>query len=172
MRRFSTLVILGFCLPSLAAGVLKVHSDNPHWFADGSGRAIYLGGHQIFVDLQDNSYNKEFIRNGERVLDWNEYIKFLKAQNFNYLRNWVIWSTGSGSMAPANNAIAYPMPYKRVKGHGKANDGKSKFDLNRFDEVFFRRMRQRCEDLQKALKFFLKVLHHPYLAGSLLVFPS
>jgi len=137
-------------MPSLAAGVLRVHPDNPRWFADGSGRAIYLGGHQIFVDLQDNSYNKEFIRNGERILDWNEYVKFLKAQNFNYLRNWVIWSTGSGSMAPVNNAVAYPMPYERVKGHGKAKDGRNKFDFNRFDETFFQRMRDRCEDLQEA----------------------
>ena len=144
------LVIFNVYISSLAAGLLSVHPDNPRWFADGSGRAIYLGGHQIFVDLQDNSYNKEFIRNGERLLDWDEYITFLKRHNFNYLRNWVIWSTGSGSMAPVNHAVAYPMPYQRVTGYGKAKDGKNKFDLNRFDEAFFRRMRNRCEDLQEA----------------------
>jgi len=137
-------------MPSLAVAVLSVHPKNPRYFADGSGRAIYLAGHQMFVDLQDNSFNKEFIRNGQRILDWNEYVKFLKSCNFNYLRNWVIWSTGSGAMAPVNNAIAFPMPYKRVKGHGKAKDGKDKFDLNEFDEVFFQRMRKRCEDLQEA----------------------
>ena len=144
------LVVLNICLPSLVEGVLRVHPDNPRWFADGSGRPIYLGGHQIFVDLQDNSYNKEFIRNNERILDWDEYIEFLKEHRFNYLRNWVIWSTGSGSMAPVNHAIAYPMPYERVQGHGKAKDGKDKFDLDRFDERFFQRMRDRCEDLQEA----------------------
>jgi hypothetical protein len=137
-------------MPSLAAGMLSVHPDNSRWFADGSGRAIYLGGHQSFADLQDNSFNKEFIRNRERVLDWDKYVEFLKAHNFNYLRNWVIWSTGSGAMAPLNNAIAYPMPYKRVAGHGKAKDGRNKFDLDQFDEAFFRRMRKRCEDLQQA----------------------
>ena len=61
MRRFSVLVILIVCMPSLAAAVLTVHPKNPRYFADGSGRAIYLGGHQMFVDLQDNSFNKEFI---------------------------------------------------------------------------------------------------------------
>jgi len=156
------LAIFNVCIPSLAAGVLSVHPENPRWFADESGRAIYLGGHQIFVDLQDNSYNKEFIRNGERLLDWDEYVKFLKKHNFNYLRNWVIWSTGSGAMAPMNNAIAYPMPYERVTGHGKAKDGKNKFDLNRFDETFFQRIRGRCEDLQEAGVYVSVMLFEVY----------
>lgn len=149
MKQFWVLIV-NVCMPSLVMGVLSVHPENPRWFTDESGRAIYLGGHQIFVDLQDNSFNKEFIRNHERVLDWDEYVEFLKENNFNYLRNWVIWSTGSGSMAPVNNAIAYPLPYERVKGHGKAKDGEDKFDLNRFDEAFFQRMRNRCRDLQDA----------------------
>jgi hypothetical protein len=150
MRRFIVILILGASLSPSAANVLTVHPENPRYFADGSGRAIYLGGHQSFVDLQDNSFNKEFIRDSKRILDWDEYVKFMKAHNFNYLRNWVIWSTGSGTMAPVNNAIAYPMPYKRVGGHGKAKDGKNKFDLNQFDEVFFQRLHKRCEDLQDA----------------------
>ena len=134
----------------LTADVLSVHPNNPRYFTNGSGRTIYLAGHQIFVDLQDNSFNKEFIRRKQRILDWNKYVDFLKSHNFNYLRNWVIWSTGSGAMAPVNNAIAFPMPYKRVKGYGKAKDGKDKFDLHRFDEVFFQRMRKRCGDLHKS----------------------
>lgn len=141
-------VVISMVKP-LAADVLTVHPKNPRYFTDGSGKAIYLGGHQIFVDLQDNSFNKEFIRNKERTLDWDRYVGFLKAHDLNYLRNWVIWSTGSGSMAPINKALAFPMPYKRVKGHGKAKDGKDKFDLFQFDEVFFQRMRKRCEDLQR-----------------------
>ncbi len=150
MVRLSILIILGAVLSMSRADVLSVHPENPRYFADGSGRAIYLGGHQSFVDLQDNSFNKEFIRNSERILDWNEYVEFLKAHNFNYLRNWVIWSTGSGTMAPVNNAVAFPMPYKRIPGHGKAKDGRDKFDLTQFDERFFQRLRQRCQSLQEA----------------------
>ena len=133
----------------LAGSVLRVHPENPRYFGDGSGKAVYLAGHQIFVDLQDNSYNKTFTRDRERTLDWNRYLDFLTAHDFNYVRNWVIWSTGSGSMAPLNDAIAHPMPYERVSGKGSAKDGRNKFDLDRFDEAFFRRMRRRCEDLQK-----------------------
>jgi hypothetical protein len=116
MVRLSVLIVLGMTVSISRADVLSVHPGNPRYFADGSGRAIYLGGHQSFVDLQDNSFNKEFIRNSERILDWDKYVEFLKAHNFNYLRNWVIWSTGSGTMAPVNEAIAFPMPYKRVPG--------------------------------------------------------
>lgn len=150
MKRFVVILILGASLSPSAANVLTVHPKNPHYFTNGSSRAIYLGGNQSFVDLQDNSFNKEFIWDSKRILDWDEYVKFLKANNFNYLRNWVIWSTGSGTMAPVNNAIAYPIPYKRVEGHGKAKDGENKFDLNQFDEVFFQRLHRRCEDLQDA----------------------
>jgi len=159
-RLFAALLVV--CSASLAKGTLAVHPDNPRYFTDGSGRAIYLGGHQMFVDLQDNSFNKEFIRNNERILHWDSYVQFLKAQNFNYLRNWVIWSTGSGSMAPVNNASASPMPYKRVAGHGKAKDGKGKFDLDQFDEAFFGRMRTRCEDLQDAGVYVASMLFEVY----------
>jgi len=133
----------------LAGQPLRVHPQNPLYFMDGSGKAIYLAGHQIFVDLQDNSFNKALIYNNRKTLDWNEYLDFVTAHDFNYIRNWIIWSTGSGSMAPVNKAIARPMPYKRVQGHGKAEDGGDKFDLEQFDETFFRRMQSRCEDLQR-----------------------
>lgn len=154
MRSYrKALVIIAICcFAGIAqmsqAGPLRVHPKNPLYFANDSGEAICLGGHQIFVDLQDNSFNKEFIRNKQRTLDWDKYLAFATHHNFNYLRNWVIWSTGSGSMAPVNNAVAFPMPYERARGHGRANDGGLKFDLYKFDEAFFRRMRQRCQDLQ------------------------
>ncbi|GAB6164222.1 hypothetical protein JCM19992_02220 [Thermostilla marina] len=134
-------------LPSIR-GVLRVCPQNPLFFADGDGRAIYLAGHQGFVDLQDNSFNKPFVWKGQRRLDWPAYLDFLTEHRFNYVRNWIIWSTGSGSMAAVNQATAWPMPYRRVAGYGKARDGGDKFDLNAFDEQFFERMRRRCEDLQ------------------------
>ncbi len=134
---------------SAAVKLLRVHPENPRYFTDGSGKAIYLAGHQSFVDLQDNSFNKPFTRSRQRKLDWDGYLDFLSEHHFNYLRNWVIWSTGSGSMAPINQAIAFPMPYQRVASKGKARDGGNRFDLNQFDERFFRRMRSRCEDLQE-----------------------
>jgi hypothetical protein len=143
------LIALVLSGPALAAGALPVHPNNFRYLTDDSGRAVYLAGHQSFVDLQDNAFNKQFIRGNQRTLDWDAYLDFLSEHRFIYLRNWIIWSTGSGSMAPINRAIASPMPYRRVEGKGKARDGGSKFDLYQFNERFFQRMRTRCEDLRK-----------------------
>jgi len=54
--------------PALAEGLLRVHPENSRYFTDDSGQAIYLAGHQSFVDVQDNSFNKEFIRGRQRTL--------------------------------------------------------------------------------------------------------
>lgn len=143
------LIALMLSGPVLAEGPLRVHPENSRYFTDDSGQAIYLAGHQSFVDLQDNSFNKEFIRGRQRTLDWETYLDFLTEHHFNYLRNWIIWSTGSGSLAPVNHAVASPMPYRRVEGPDKARDGGDKFDLYQFDAQFFQRMRERCEDLQR-----------------------
>ena len=54
--RKASVIIVICCFAGAAqisqAGPLRVHPQNPLYFADDSGAAIYLGGHQIFVDLQ------------------------------------------------------------------------------------------------------------------------
>ncbi|MBW2528441.1 MAG: hypothetical protein JRI23_29975 [Deltaproteobacteria bacterium] len=120
---------------------LAVHPDNPRYLVDTSGEPVRLAGHQIFVDLQDNGYNKEFTYGDERLLDWSWYLDFATERNLNFVRNWVIWSTGSGTAAPPNK-IATPMMYLRT-GPGTAADGQPKFDVTQFDQAFFDRMRTR-----------------------------
>lgn len=124
-------------------GLLRVHPTNPIYFTDDSGKAIYLGGHQIFVDLQDNTFGKTVIYNHQVTLDWNWYLGFARDRGINYIRNWSEFSTGCVS-CPC--IAANPMPYKRIPGYGNANDGGLKFDLNQFDETYFDRMRQRIID--------------------------
>jgi hypothetical protein len=87
---------------------------------NGSGKAVYLSGHQIFVDLQDNTFDKQYTYNRQSTLDWSWYLQFVKDRNLNYIRNWTLLSTGIGSLS---KPIAYPMPYKCVSGYGNANDG-------------------------------------------------
>jgi len=153
---FLGLVVSGSAKAEKARGLLRVLKANPRYFTDGSGKAVYLGGHQIFVDVQDNSFNKEFTKDMSRpedpsrkarLLDWGRYLDFVDSLGFNYVRGWIIWSTGSGKAASPHR-VAYPMPFRRT-GPGNANDGGLKFDLSRFDEAFFRRLHDRARDLQK-----------------------
>lgn len=159
----ATLVFAGMRVGTApATGPLRVHPTNPRYFtdgttnADGAMQAIYLGGHQIFVDLQDNAFNKEWTKDMShledpaakaRLLDWDRYLDWLEQLRFNYLRNWIIWSTGSGTAAPPNK-VASPMPFLRT-GPGNANDGKPKFDLHRFDQSFFKLLHVRARALQQ-----------------------
>jgi len=142
-------------LSAAQTGLLQVHPDNPRYFFDGT-RGIYLCGHQIFVDIQDNSFNKEWVKDmrypekpdkKSRLLDWQRYLNWVEGLGFNYVRNWIIWSTGSGTAAPPKR-IAFPMPFKRT-GPGNANDGGLEFDLQKYDDTFFQRLHDRCRDLQE-----------------------
>jgi len=95
---------------------LRVHPSNPRYFTDSSRRAIYLGGHQIYVDQQDNTFDKTHTHGFQELLDWPQYIQFAKERNLNYVRNWNEFTTGSGS-----GVVASPMPYRRVSGYGNPN---------------------------------------------------
>jgi hypothetical protein len=123
-----------------STGILRVHPNNPRYFTDDSGKAIYLGGHQVFVDLQDNTFDIGLTYNNQEKLDFSRHMEFMNARNLNYIRNWTAFSTGAGSNG---GTVASPIPFKRVSGHGNANDGGLKFDLNQLDEAFFDRIRSR-----------------------------
>jgi hypothetical protein len=125
-------------------GVLRVHPSNPIYFTDSSGKAIYLGGHQIFWDLQDNMWGGSQTYNFNSALDWPAYVQFAKTRGLNYVRNWTQLVAGSRQ----GPAITTPLPYARVPGYGNANDGGPKFDLNRFNQEYFDRMRSRAVDLK------------------------
>jgi hypothetical protein len=115
-----------------ANGPLRIHAANRVYFTNNSGKAIYLAGHQIFIDLQDPA---------SRTLDWPSYLQLLTDKKLNYIRNW------SESAFTASPAGVSPLPYRRVAGYGNANDGGEKFDLYQFEQSFFDRMRARAIDL-------------------------
>jgi hypothetical protein len=120
-----------------ASGPLRVHPDNPRYFTDGSGKTIYLAGHQWFNDLQHNAWNHPI------DVDWDRYLNFMNERNLNYLRNWIVWSVGD----PTASRPAPSMPFKRT-GPGNALDGRPKFDLRQFDPAFFDRLRSQLRAAQ------------------------
>jgi len=114
-----------------ATGPLKVHPANPRYFADGSGKAIYLTGSHHWNNLVDSGE----IGQPLRIFDYSLYLDVLRSYKHNFMRMWA-WEGGT------NRKYVDLFPYART-GPGTALDGKPKFDLEQFDQAYFNRLRSR-----------------------------
>jgi hypothetical protein len=122
-----------------ARGPLKVHPVNPRYFTDGSGKAVYLTGSHSWMNLVDLGNTDP-----PPIFDYGKYLDLLERNNHNFLRLWR-WDLPKFSFkAGAKTVEAYsaPHPWERT-GPGIALDGKPRFDLKRFDETYFARLRAR-----------------------------
>ncbi|MGQ9731559.1 MAG: apiosidase-like domain-containing protein, partial [Candidatus Zipacnadales bacterium] len=128
-----------------AAGPLRVCEANPRYFADASGRAILLVGAHTWNNLQDIGESDP-----PPAFDWEAYLDFLTRHHHNFVRMWrwelTIWDTRP-SQGNRHHFCA-PHPWART-GPGLALDGKPKFDLTRYDETYFSRLRSRVESAGK-----------------------
>src|SRR5215469_6131959 len=67
-----------------ATGPLRANPANGRYFTDGSGRAIYLTGSHTWSNLMDRG-----TLHPPRVpFDYPAYMKWMVAQNFNFMRLW------------------------------------------------------------------------------------
>ncbi len=122
---------------SAATGPLTVSQVNPRYFTDGTGRAIYLTGSHTWSNLQDNGGS-----NPPPVFDYNAYLDFLQENNHNFFRLWA-WEQARWTLETNDNNYWFnPMPYQRT-GPGNALDGQQKFDLTKFNQAYFDRLRER-----------------------------
>jgi hypothetical protein len=123
---------------SPAKGPLRVLPRNPRYFTDGSGKAIYLTASHSWDNLPDIG-----LTDPPPAFDFAGYLRFIAERNYNYIRLWR-WETPKDIEQDAIIRYSAPHPWKRT-GPATAWDGKPKFDLNRFNEDYFARMRQRAE---------------------------
>ena len=124
-----------------ASGPLRVCKKNPRYFADSSGRPVLLVGSHVWNNLQDMG-----VTDPPPPFDWGAYLGFLEQHHHNFVRLWrwelTRWDTSSTRIGPARKHFAGPHPWPRT-GPGQALDGKPKFDLARFDDAYFERLRER-----------------------------
>jgi hypothetical protein len=113
-------------------GPLRVHPDNPRYFTDGNGEAIYLTSAYAGNILQDQG-------NISKVV-FTDHVNYLKAHKIN-LAKFVIRDRTQ------NNGVVSPSIYART-GPGLASDGNLKFDLNQFNPEFINRLRSRISYLE------------------------
>lgn len=127
---------------------LRALSTNPHYFTDGSGKAIYLTGSHTWNNLQDWGTNGSI-----QPLDFSAYVKMLVAHHHNFT---LLWATElptfrglpTTASAPPDFSVT-PQPWQRT-GPGNASDGKPKFDLTQFNQAYSDRLRDRVRQLNAA----------------------
>ncbi len=127
-----TLVL--FIEPASCDGVLRVHPTNSRYFTDNSGKVIYLTGSHTWSNFFEEAGDSN-------NFDYTGYLNFLIARNHNFIRSWswVAAYSRNGTFRPYSNA---PLPWPRT-GPGNAADSRPKFDLQRFDQAYFDRLRSR-----------------------------
>lgn len=123
-------------LTDAVAGPLRVHPSNPRYFTDGSGKAIYLTGSHYWYNFQDGENRTKII-----PFDYDLYLDFVKKHNHNFIRMWM-WEQAAWAPWTKDKILFDPLPYERM-GPGKAVDEGLKFDLTKFNQVYFDRLRSR-----------------------------
>jgi hypothetical protein len=131
-----------------AKGPLRVHQKNPRYFTDGTGKAIYLTGSHTWNSLQDWGTNDSI-----QPLDFKAFVKMLVAHHHNFT---LLWTTElptfrrlpTTANSPPDFSVT-PHPWQRT-GPGKASDGNLKFDLTKYNQTYFDRLRDRVQQLKSA----------------------
>jgi Putative collagen-binding domain of a collagenase len=123
-------------------------SANPHYFKDANGAALILNGSQTWNTFQD--WGTE---GSPQVLDFDAFINFLTRHGHNFTLLWTeemprFCGLPMTASSPPDFTVS-PLPWKRP-GPGTATDGGLKFDLTKFDQSFFDRLRTRTQALDKA----------------------
>jgi hypothetical protein len=123
-------------------------STNPHYFQDGHGHAVILAGSQTWNTLQDWGAD-----GSPQALDFPSFLRFMKAHGQNFTLLWRVEMPKfcllpSTESSPPDFWVT-PQPWLRT-GPGKATDGGLKFDLTKFDQGYFDRLRARTKALNDA----------------------
>ena len=146
------LILLGVAIDALAqthriGGPLR-QSPNPNYFEDAGGKAIVLCGSHSWNTFQDWGTD-----GAVQALDFSRFVSFLQGHGHNFT---LLWTTELprfhdlpvAEQSPPDFTVS-PLPWRRT-GPGTATDGNPKFDLTKFNEAYFDRLRSRVKALNEA----------------------
>ncbi len=126
-----------------AQGPLRVSTINPHYFTtagDPTGKAVYMVGAHNWQVLQDRSDQAPF--------DYAQYLSFLRAHGHNSFRMWYYDTPRAYVIHPPYFNLS-PVPFKRTGG-GQIYDSGQRYKVDDYDEDFFTRLYDRCQQAQEA----------------------
>ena len=125
------------------AGPLTVSEINPRYFtAAGSDRAAYLTLSHIWNNLHDGMGPGAECADEPEAFDYDAYLRFLQERGHTFIRLWRWEQFRSLAAGGDVHLCMAPQPWARP-GPGEATDRKPRFDLERFDDAFFDRLRER-----------------------------
>ena len=170
-RRLYLVFISSFLIPfSLWSqtfnGPLRVSKQNPRYFTDNTGQAIFLTGSHTWANFQEIGIAND------SLFEWNKYLDMMQANKHNFMKLWVWEQAKLGSWT--NEEIAFaPNCYQKL-----VENGKTKFDLKKWNQTYFDRLRSRVKEAgtrgiyvsvmlfqgwsQKKEKLRNPWLHHPF----------
>ncbi len=122
---------------STSIGPLKVCPDNPRYFMRPDGKAIVLAGSHTWSVLQDMGREDPPHR-----FDFDAYLTWISKYGHNFIRG---WRFEFGNIQPDGEPYTFwvaPQPWART-GPGLALDGKPKYNLEAFDQTYFKMLRSR-----------------------------
>ena len=144
-----TLIVAGLVFPTATlgasdanrpkSGALAALPSNHSYFQDATGKPLFLVGDYTWGIFSDADY--EFVR----------FLDAHKKRGLNFARIWLWWGAEQlpdVSKVPHVEEPKHIEPYLRP-GPGTANDGKPKYDLTKFNPVFFERLRTLCTEAKK-----------------------
>lgn len=113
------------------AGLLRVHPVNPRYFSDPSGAIVYLTGSHTWPSVLDMTGPS-----GRQQPDDNSFLDFISGHGHNFTRLWAFENDGFVF------SEVTPSIYKH-SGTGLPHDKKRGYDLSRFNEDYFERLKAR-----------------------------
>ncbi|MFL5853955.1 MAG: DUF6298 domain-containing protein [Solirubrobacteraceae bacterium] len=121
---------------------LRVSRANPRYFEDAAGRIVYLAGAHTWANLLDSGPGDPPPR-----FDYRRYLDLLQAHNLNLTRLWA-WEQARWTAETEGDYWLDPTVYVRT-GPGVGLDGKPRFDLTKFNNDYFARLRQRVVEARE-----------------------
>jgi hypothetical protein len=123
-------------------------SSNPRYFQDPTGRIVLLNGSQTWNTFQDWGTD-----GAAQPIDFDAFVKFLADHGHNFTLLWRVEQPKFCNLPVTDGKppdfVSSPQPWLRT-GPGKATDGGLKFDLTKFDQSYFDRLRTRTKALDQA----------------------
>jgi len=118
-------------------GPLRVLSSNPRYVTNDTGEAIYLTGSHVWNNFQDWGTTDP-----PPALGHTAFLDFVQSHNHNFIRGWAWEQTRWAPWTTSSDLYIANNRYQRT-GPGAALDGKPKFDVTKFDQTHFDRLRAR-----------------------------